>query len=95
MVKRLTVAAAALAVIRVAVPLIPVWQGYTLGQMHALCSSWLGIYAQAASPAAARDCTVAALSWDGLDLVTAAAVVCLAAAVLLAFRSRAARGGTR
>lgn len=90
MVRILLVAAGALTVLRIAVPFVPVY-GVSLATAHAVCSSWLGALAQAYDSGSAANCAKVALAYDGLNVVTAAAVACTAGAVLL--MARAARAG--
>jgi hypothetical protein len=54
----------------------------SVGEAHALCSSAVGVWAQAVSSSAAADCGRVALVYDGLDLVVAGVIGCAAVVVI-------------
>jgi hypothetical protein len=89
MTRLLLAAAFFLMVIRLVVPHIRVSGQLTLGQAHVVCSSWVGVLAQAYSGQVSAGCGRVALAYDGLNVVTLAAVLCLLAGALLAVARRA------
>jgi hypothetical protein len=73
------VLAAVLFLARIAIPHVTFASAgtqLTLGQGHAICSTALGVIATA-EHWQGNDCAQVALAYDGLNVVMAAAVVCL------------------
>jgi hypothetical protein len=85
----LTLAAAAVALVRYLATTFTVYsdqatgQSWTVAQAHALCSSAPGTFAQSVSSAAAASCHTAGLAWDGCQ-AAAVFAACLAVAAVLA-----------
>jgi hypothetical protein len=70
-----TAIGAALILIRLVVPMLPLFSGHSLAQASAVCSSGLGQIAAAFSPRLASDCSSITGVMTGLNIAAIAGVV--------------------